>query len=150
MQTRMKTVIDWNESEIDLIACEHFLKVNLDRFYCKCLLKPGSHERHKHINNANKARLLFWDLRRQNNKNFSLFRLLFCSWSYAYDDPYVAGLTSFLCFAFCFAVMLMLSCEPGLRLIVDVVQIWNIWTTNFSYTNFSYILSINANKLYLQ
>ena len=36
------------------------------------------------------------------------------SYAYAYDDPYVAGLTSFLCFAFCFAFMLMLSCEPGL------------------------------------
>ena len=36
------------------------------------------------------------------------------SYAYAYDDPYVAGLTSFLCFAFCFALMLMLSCEPGL------------------------------------
>ena len=33
--------------------------------------------------------------------------------AYAYDDPYVAGLTSFLCFAFCFALMLVLSCEPG-------------------------------------
>ena len=33
--------------------------------------------------------------------------------SYACDDPYVAGLTSFLCFAFCFALMLMLSCEQG-------------------------------------
>ena len=30
--------------------------------------------------------------------------------SYAYDNPYVPGLTSFLCFA----LMLMLSCEPGL------------------------------------
>ena len=36
------------------------------------------------------------------------------AYAYAYDDPYVAGLTSFLCFAFCFALMLMLSCEPGL------------------------------------
>ena len=60
--------------------------------------------------------VLLWDLRRQNNDNFSLFRLLFCSWlmlglcSYAcaYDD--VAGLTSFLCFA----LMLMLLCEPSL------------------------------------
>ena len=38
-------------------------------------------------------------------------------WSYAcaYDDPYVAGLTSFLCFAYCFNLMLMLmfKCEPG-------------------------------------
>ena len=36
-------------------------------------------------------------------------------WPYAYDydDPYVAGLTSFLCFAFCF--LLMLTCEPGLN-----------------------------------
>ena len=56
----------------------------------------------------------------ENNDNFSLFRLLFCSWlmlglwSYAcaYDDPYVAlGLISFLCFAF--MLMLMLSCESG-------------------------------------
>ena len=39
------------------------------------------------------------------------------SCAYAYDDPYVAGLTSFLCFAFCFALMLMLtlSCEPGFK-----------------------------------
>ena len=37
------------------------------------------------------------------------------SYTYAYDDPYVAGLTSFLSFAFCFALILMLSCEPGLR-----------------------------------
>ena len=38
-------------------------------------------------------------------------------YAYAYDDPYVAGLTSFLCFAFCFALtlMLMLSCEPDLN-----------------------------------
>ena len=36
------------------------------------------------------------------------------SYAYGYDDRYVAGLTSFLCFAFCFALMLMLSCEPGL------------------------------------
>ena len=78
------------------------------------------------ISNENKAWLLLWDLRRQNNENFSLFCLLFCSWlmlglwsyAYAYDDPYVAGLTSFLCFAFCFALMLMLSCEPGFNSIV--------------------------------
>ena len=63
------------------------------------------------ISNENKAWLLLWDLRRQNNENFSLFRLLFCSWlmlglwSYAYDDPYVAGFTSFLCFI---ALMFML------------------------------------------
>ena len=40
---------------------------------------------------------------------------MFELWSYACDDPYVAGLTSFLCFAFCFALMLMLmlSCESG-------------------------------------
>ena len=31
--------------------------------------------------------------------------------SYACDDPYVAGLTSFLCFAF--MLILMLSSEPG-------------------------------------
>ena len=31
------------------------------------------------ISNENKAWLLLWDLRRQNNENFSLFRLLFCS-----------------------------------------------------------------------
>ena len=38
-------------------------------------------------------------------------------YAYAYDDPYVAGLTSFLCFAFCFVVMLMLmfTCELGLK-----------------------------------
>ena len=36
-------------------------------------------------------------------------------WSstYDYDDPYVAGLTSFLCFAFCFVLMLLLTCDPG-------------------------------------
>ena len=73
------------------------------------------------ISNENKTWLLLWDFWKRNNENVSLFRLLFCSWlmlglwSYAYDDPYVAGLTSFLCFAFCFALMLMLmpSCEPG-------------------------------------
>ena len=77
------------------------------------------------ISNENKGWIFLWDLRRQNNENFSLFRLLFCSllmlglWSYAYayDDPYVAGLTWFLCFAFCFALMLMLSCEPGFSLL---------------------------------
>ena len=37
--------------------------------------------------------------------------------AYAYDNPYVAGLTSFLCFAFCFNLMLMFmfKCEPGFR-----------------------------------
>ena len=42
--------------------------------------------------------------------------------AYAYDDPYVAGLTSFLCFAFCFALMLMLmlSCEPGFNNYISV------------------------------
>ena len=64
-----------------------------------------------YINMSNEIKtILLWELRRQNNENFSLFRLLFCSWlmlglwsyAYAYDDPYVAGLTSFLCFAFCF------------------------------------------------
>ena len=75
------------------------------------------------ISNVNKAWLLLWGLRRQNNNNFSLFRLLIGIWfmlglwsyAYAYDDPSVAGLTSFLCFAICFAVilMLMLWCEPG-------------------------------------
>ena len=74
-------------------------------------LKPGSHERHKH-KQQKQRRILLWDLRRQSNENFSLFRLLFCSllmlglwsyaYSYAYDDPYVAGLTWFLfCFLFC-------------------------------------------------
>ena len=75
------------------------------------------------ISNENKAR--------QNNDNFSLFRLLFCSWimlglwsyayayAYAYDDPYVPGLTSFLGFTFCFALMLMLSCEPGFNQYID-------------------------------
>ena len=74
------------------------------------------------ISNENKAWLLLWDLRRQNNENFSLFRLLFCSWfmlglwsyAYAYEDPYVAGLTLFLCFAL--RLILMLSCEPGLKI----------------------------------
>ena len=39
------------------------------------------------------------------------------SYAYAYDDSYVAGLTPFLCFAFCFLLilMLLLTCEPGLR-----------------------------------
>ena len=65
------------------------------------------------------------------NKDFSLFCLLFGSWlilglwSYAYDqdDPYVAGLTSFLCFAFCFILMLMLilTCQPDVR-----SRIWHI------------------------
>ena len=59
------------------------------------------------ISNENKAWLLIWDLRRENNENFSLFHLLLGLWSYAY----VAGLTSFLCFA----LMLMLSCKPGFK-----------------------------------
>ena len=42
-----------------------------------------------------------------------VWTMILCLYAYAYDDPYVAGLTSFLCFAFCFAVMLMLTCEPG-------------------------------------
>ena len=63
------------------------------------------------------------------DKNFSLFRLLFSSslmlglWSYAYayDDPYVAGLTSFICFVFCLVLMLMFvfKCEPGLNGVYD-------------------------------
>ena len=42
--------------------------------------------------------------------------MILCLYAYAYDDPYVAGLTSFLCFAFCFTLTLMISCEPGLKL----------------------------------
>ena len=38
--------------------------------------KPGSHQRHKH---KQRKQILLRDLRRQNNENFSLFRLLFCS-----------------------------------------------------------------------
>ena len=41
--------------------------------------------------------------------------MILCLCSYAYDDPYVAGLTSFLCFAFCCA--LCLWCEPGLNIL---------------------------------
>ena len=41
--------------------------------------------------------------------------MILCLCSYAYDDPYVAGLTSFLCFAFCCA--LCLWCEPGFNIL---------------------------------
>ena len=41
------------------------------------------------------------------------------SYAYAYDDPYCAGLTSFLCFVFCFFLMLMLTCEPDLKLDIE-------------------------------
>ena len=43
-------------------------------------------------------------------------------WSYIYDDLYVAGLTSFVCFAFCFVLMLihMFACERGLT--VDLLN----------------------------
>ena len=72
----------------------------------KPAFKPGSHERHKH-----KQRKESRTCEDKIYDNFSLFRLLFCSWlmlglwSYAYDDPYVAGFTSFLCFI---ALMFML------------------------------------------
>ena len=86
-------------------------------------LKPGSHYRHQaqvspQDQYDNKSWVLLWDLRREKNENFSLFRLLFCSWlmlglwsdayAYSYDEPYVAGLTSFLCFAFFFHLCLCL------------------------------------------
>ena len=32
MNVRMRISIDLNKSEIDLNECEHFLKVNLDRY----------------------------------------------------------------------------------------------------------------------
>ena len=41
------------------------------------------------------------------------------SYAYAYDNSNFASLTSFLCFACCFVIMimimLMLTCEPGLK-----------------------------------
>ena len=83
-------------------------------------LKPGSHERHKHKQRKQSITSPLGLAKPQNNNNFSLFRLLFCFWlmlelwSYVYDDPYVAGLTSFLCFAL--MLMLRLSCEPGLTI----------------------------------
>ena len=49
----------------------------------------------------------------------SFVRLLAYAWTMILcldcDDPYAAGLTSFLCFAYCFVLMLMLmlTCEPG-------------------------------------
>ena len=60
---------------------------------------------------------------KKKNKDFSLFRLLFGSWlmlglwsySNAYEDPSVAGLTSFIYFACCFVLILMFKCESGLR-----------------------------------
>ena len=97
-------------------------------YYIDLLIDMHSlvHTSDRSISNENKARVILWALRRQNNKDFSLFRLLFCFWlmlglwsyayAFAYDDPYLVGLTTFLCFAFCLALilMLMLSCEPGL------------------------------------
>ena len=57
---------------------------------------------------------MLWDFQIQNNENFSLFHLLFCSWlmlrlcSYgcAYVALYVADLTAFFCFAFCLCLCL--------------------------------------------
>ena len=78
-------------------------------------LKPGSHYRHQAQVLAqdqydNKSWVLLWDLWGEKKENFSLFRLLFCSWlmlglcsyayAYSYDEPYVAGLTSFQGLAF--------------------------------------------------
>ena len=84
------------------------------------LVKPSSHERHKHKHNINTKSKHDFSSGTCEDKTTIIFLcfLLFCSWlmlglwsyAYAYDDPYVAGFTSFLCFA----LMLMLSCEPGL------------------------------------
>ena len=52
------------------------------------------------------------------------------SYAYAYDDPYVSGLTSFLCFVFCFVLMfmlmLMLKCEPGLKISTIILDTSNV------------------------
>ena len=80
------------------------------------------------ISNENKAWLLLWELAKTKHWQeiflVSPFVLLLAHarimilYAYAYDGPYIAGLTSFLCFAFCFAIvlMLMLLCEPGFRM----------------------------------
>ena len=45
---------------------------------------------------------------------FVLSFVPFLAYAYAYDDPYVAGLTSYLCFTFRFNLMPMFKCDPGL------------------------------------
>ena len=58
--------------------------------------------------------------------------------SYAYDDPYVTGLTLFLCFAFCFALMLMLSCESGLSMDFAKRLLWKYRKINKLFTKQSW------------
>ena len=81
-------------------------------------VKPGSHERHKH---KQRKQSMISPLGLGKTKQQELFfvspfvLLLAYAWTmilclYLYDDPYVAGLTSFLCFAFCFALMLISLC----------------------------------------
>ena len=80
-------------------------------------IKPGSYERKRKINTKTKHYFSFGT--REDKTTIIFFCFAFCSAlglcldAYAYDDPYVAGLTSFLCFAL--MLMLMLSCEPGLN-----------------------------------
>ena len=85
-------------------------------------VKPGSHERCKHKGKIKTKTKHAQGLAKIKQQEFSfvssfvrLLGLMLGLWSYAYDydGPYVAGLTSFLCFAFCFALILTLTCEPG-------------------------------------
>ena len=92
----------------------------------------AAHERHKHKQRKQ-------SMTSPLGLNFSLFRLLFCcllmlgiwSYAYAYHDHYVAGLTSFFCFAFylcsCYCV------NHALRLVFIILLLHktlylNIWS----------------------
>ena len=50
---------------------------------------------------------------------------------------YIAGLTSFLCFAFYFALMLMLSCEPGFKALRETM-VKTVVPKLYVYTSFMY------------
>ena len=50
------------------------------------------------------------------------------SYAYDYDDAYVAGLTSFLCFNFCFVLMFMLKASFHLGKFAS----GKVWTGKFS------------------
>ena len=123
---QLETSIDWQKSIRASFPCKsrHLWKRSI---YLSLV-----HTSDISISNENKACLLLWDLRRQGNNNFSSFRLLFYFWlmlelwsyAYGYDNPYVTGLTSFLCFAFCLSLCSCYRVNQALALYKSYVYVY--------------------------